>query len=107
MSYCKLLVESNNTKPKHPLVVIVLYNLQEAPQLQGKSYILLQIIQSVIKMSTSFPTTKNLEYCKSYKGYIPEEMERQDTALVEALNFSNRFPVLQSILQTIPSAPAV
>lgn len=56
---------------------------------------------------TTFPSTKNKDFIKSCQGYIPEETDMQDTAFVDALNFSNRFPDIKSITHTIPSAPAV
>lgn len=46
-------------------------------------------------------------YNKRPKGHIPGETNIEDIALLEALNFPNIFPVCGSILQHIPSAPAV
>lgn len=39
--------------------------------------------------------------------YKPDETDKDDIALVEALNLCNKFPDMESILQTSPSAPAV
>lgn len=38
---------------------------------------------------------------------VPGEMAREDIAFEAALNLFNKFPDIESISQTIPSAPAV
>ena len=42
-----------------------------------------------------------------FENVVPGEMEIEDSAFVDDLNFLTRLPVVESIWQTMPSTPAV